>query len=96
LALRPVKGGVGPAGMRQATGLASVAVLKDEKAMPADSAHGLTPGDRSRGAVARFAAEWVKLMGPSAEPAKEVRLPRERIPRRALPRFDAAAFAEEW
>jgi len=95
LAVRGVKGGVGPHGARRLTPAGEVLGLGLERTAAGDAAHGLSPGDRSGGAMNRFATSYLRehLGLAVAVPRRE----RIRPPaRRTLPQFDASALVEDW
>jgi len=96
LALRLVRGGAGVAGARRLTGASSVLALRDERTLPADSTHGLTPGDRPRGSLSRFAATYLNQYLGLDLPVPAQSRPNRRLRRIALPQFDRAAFGEDW
>ncbi|MCL1898681.1 MAG: hypothetical protein FWG16_07680 [Micrococcales bacterium] len=74
LALRLVKGGAGLATAKHLTGADLVLPLRDERTLPADSAHDLAPGDRPRGAVSRcasgFLSQQLGVRGSKTQMAK--------------------------
>jgi len=99
LALRPVKGGAGPAGAKRAVGasrIEQVLVLGNERNLAADATHGLTPGDRPRGALSSWAGHYLqRQLALRAPPTKQItRSQRHR--RHREPHFEPAAFAEDW
>jgi hypothetical protein len=97
VAVRELRGGLGAGEVADGIG-GRVFTIGDERAFTASLVHGVTPGDRAKGRLARAAndlAGWVGGGEAATDPAPPARRAR-RTRRRSLPAFEPAAFAEEW
>jgi hypothetical protein len=97
VAVRAVRGGLGAGKVADGIG-GRVFAIGDERAFTASLVHGLIPGDRAKGKLARAANELAEWLGPgtAAGPSAPAERRARGTSRRSLPAFDPAAFAEEW